>query len=46
MEVHGDMQFVDNGRGALDAVALYLTSLSQMKLFEGASFLFEGNTGV
>ncbi len=46
MQVHGDMQFVDNGRGLLNAVALYLTSLSQIKLFEGASFLFEGNTGV
>ncbi len=46
MEVHGDMQFVGNGRGVLDAVALYLTSLAQIELFGGASFLFEGNTGV
>ncbi len=46
MEVHGDMRFVGNGGGALDAGAVYLTSLAQIKLFGGATFLFEGNTGV
>ncbi len=46
VEVHGDMQFIGNGRGALNAGAVYLTSLAQIKLFGGATFLFEGNTGV
>ncbi len=46
VEVHGDMQFVGNGGGALNTGAVYLTSLAQIKLFGGATFLFEGNTGV
>ncbi len=46
MEVHGDMRFVGNGGGALNAGAVYLTSLAQFELFGGATFLFEGNTGV
>ncbi len=40
------MQFVGCGAGTLNAVAVYLTSLAQIKLFGGATFLFEGNTGV
>ncbi len=46
MEVYGDMRFVGNGGGALNAVAVYLTSFAQIKLFGGATFLFERNTGV
>ncbi len=46
MEVHGDMQFVGNGGGALNAGAVYLTSLAQIELFGGSSFFFEGNAGV
>ncbi len=39
------MQFVGKGGGALNAGAVYLTSLAQIKLFGGATFLFESNTG-
>ncbi len=46
VEVHGDMQFIGNGGGALNTGAVYLTSLAQIKLYGGATFLFEGNTGV
>ncbi len=46
IEVRGLMSFHGNGIRVGDTAAIYLTSLAQIELFQGAQLHFEGNTGL
>ena len=46
VEVHGDIQFIENNGAGLDGGAMYLTSLGQLVLFAGARITFDRNMGV
>ena len=46
VEVHGDIQFIENNGAGIDGGAMYLTSLGQLVLFAGASITFDKNMGV
>ena len=45
-EVHGSIHFISNDGSGIGGGALYLTSMAQLQLFQGANLTFEGNTGV
>ena len=45
-EVHGSINFVANDGLGMGGGALYVTSMAQLQLFQGANLTFEGNTGV
>ena len=45
-EVHGDINFKANDGLGMGGGALYVTSMAQLQLFEGANLTFEGNMGV
>ena len=45
-EVHGSINFVANDGLGLGGGALYVISMAQLQLFQGANLTFEGNTGV
>ena len=45
-EVHGGINFIANDGLGMGGGALYVTSMAQLRLFQGANLTFEGNTGV
>jgi len=45
-EVHRSINFIANDGLGMGGGALYVTSMAQLQLFQGANLTFEGNTGV
>ena len=46
VKVSGGMHFVANDGGGINGGAMYLASLGQLLLSQGANFTFEGNSGM
>ena len=46
VKVSGGMHFVSNDGVGINGGAMYLASLGQLFLSQGANFTFEGNEGV
>ena len=46
VKVSGGMHFVANDGAGINGGAMYLTSLGQLLLSQGANFTFEGNNGM